>query len=35
VSLENAAEWIRAGAAAVSVGSALVSLGVVRDESWM
>ena len=34
VSLENAAEWIRAGAAAVSVGSALVSAGVVRDESW-
>jgi 2-dehydro-3-deoxyphosphogluconate aldolase/(4S)-4-hydroxy-2-oxoglutarate aldolase len=34
VSLENAGEWIRAGAAAVSVGGALVSPAVVRDESW-
>jgi 2-dehydro-3-deoxyphosphogluconate aldolase/(4S)-4-hydroxy-2-oxoglutarate aldolase len=34
VSLENASEWIRAGAAAVSVGSALVSSGVVRDAAW-
>jgi 2-dehydro-3-deoxyphosphogluconate aldolase / (4S)-4-hydroxy-2-oxoglutarate aldolase len=34
VSLENAGEWIRAGAAAVSVGSALVCSGVVRDAAW-
>ena len=34
LSLENAGEWIRAGAAAVSVGSALVSSGVVRDAAW-
>jgi len=34
VSLENAGEWIRAGAAAVSVGSALVTPALVRDESW-
>lgn len=34
VSHENAADWIRAGAAAVSVGGGLVSSGVVRDESW-
>jgi 2-dehydro-3-deoxyphosphogluconate aldolase/(4S)-4-hydroxy-2-oxoglutarate aldolase len=34
VSLENAGEWIRAGAAAVSVGSALVSDALVRDQSW-
>ena len=34
VSLENAGEWIRAGAAAVSVGSALVSSGAVRDAAW-
>ena len=34
VSLENAGEWIRAGAAAVSIGSALVSDALVRDESW-
>lgn len=34
VSLENAGEWIRAGAAAVSVGSALVSASVVRDAAW-
>ena len=34
VSLENAADWIRAGAAAVSVGGALVSATLVRDQSW-
>ena len=34
VSLENAAEWIRAGAAAVSVGSAIVNGTLVRDQSW-
>jgi len=34
VSLENAGEWIRAGAAAVSVGSALVSPEVIRDSAW-
>ncbi len=34
VSLENAGEWLRAGAAGVSVGSALVSESLVRDESW-
>jgi len=34
VTLENTAEWIRAGAAAVSVGSALVSATLVRDQSW-
>jgi len=34
VALENAAEWIRAGAAAVSVGSAIVSGTLVRDQSW-
>ena len=34
VSLENAGEWIRAGAAAVSVGSALVSPELVRDAAW-
>lgn len=34
VSLENAGEWIRAGAAAVSVGSALVSPELLRDEAW-
>src|SRR5207247_7475346 len=31
VSLENAGEWIRAGAAAVSVGSALVSAARLAD----
>ncbi len=31
VSLENAGEWIRAGAAAVSVGSALVSAALLAD----
>ncbi len=34
VSLENAGEWIRAGAAAVSVGSAIVSGTLVRDQAW-
>jgi len=34
VSLENAGEWIRAGAVAVSVGGALVSDALVRDQSW-
>lgn len=34
VSLENAGEWIRAGAAAVSVGSALVNAALVRDAAW-
>ena len=33
VSLENAGDWIRAGAAAVSVGSALVSAALLTDES--
>jgi len=34
VSLENAGEWIRAGAAAVSVGGALVTAAVVREAAW-
>ncbi len=34
VSLENAGEWIRAGATAVSVGSALVSPELIRDSAW-
>jgi 2-dehydro-3-deoxyphosphogluconate aldolase/(4S)-4-hydroxy-2-oxoglutarate aldolase len=34
VSLENAGEWIRAGAVAVSVGSALVSAALLRDAAW-
>ena len=34
VSLENAAEWIRAGAAAISVGSALVSAAPVGHAAW-
>jgi len=33
VSLENAGEWIRAGAAAVSVGGALLSAALLRSES--
>ena len=33
VSLENTGEWIRAGAAAVSVGSALASAALLTDES--
>jgi len=31
VSLANAGEWIRAGAAAVSVGTSLINAGSVRD----
>lgn len=34
VSLENAAEWVRAGAAAISVGSALVNPALVRAAQW-
>ncbi len=34
VSLDNTAEWIRAGAAAVSVGSALVTGALVREAAW-
>ncbi len=34
VSIANAGEWIRAGAAAVSVGSALVSPQLIRDAAW-
>jgi 2-dehydro-3-deoxyphosphogluconate aldolase/(4S)-4-hydroxy-2-oxoglutarate aldolase len=34
VSLENAAEWVRAGAAAISVGSALVTPALVREAQW-
>jgi 2-dehydro-3-deoxyphosphogluconate aldolase/(4S)-4-hydroxy-2-oxoglutarate aldolase len=34
VSLENAGERIRGGAAAVSVGSALVSPERMRDSAW-
>jgi 2-dehydro-3-deoxyphosphogluconate aldolase/(4S)-4-hydroxy-2-oxoglutarate aldolase len=34
VSLENAGEWIRAGAAAVSVGGALVTAALVREAAW-
>ena len=34
VSLDNAGDWIRAGAAAVSVGGALVNGTLVREQSW-
>src|SRR5881392_1809026 len=34
VSLENGGDWIRAGAVALSVGSALVSATLVRNQSW-
>ena len=34
VSLENAGAWIRAGAAAVSVGGALVSASLVAEAAW-
>jgi len=34
VSLENAGEWIRAGAAAVSVGGAMVTAALVREAAW-
>ncbi|HEV8265754.1 MAG TPA: bifunctional 4-hydroxy-2-oxoglutarate aldolase/2-dehydro-3-deoxy-phosphogluconate aldolase [Gemmatimonadales bacterium] len=33
VSLDNAGDWIRAGAAAVSVGSALITAALLRPES--
>ena len=34
VSLENAGDWIRAGAIAVSLGSALVSPSLVAEQAW-
>jgi len=34
VSLDNAGHWIRAGAIAVSVGSALVSPSLVAEQAW-
>jgi len=34
VSLDNAADWIRAGAVAVSVGGALVSPSLVAEQAW-
>ena len=34
VSLDNTAEWIQAGAAAVSVGSALITAALVREAAW-
>jgi len=34
VSLDNAGDWIRAGAIAVSVGSALVSPSLVAEQAW-
>ncbi|OLD12346.1 MAG: hypothetical protein AUJ01_16405 [Acidobacteria bacterium 13_1_40CM_3_65_5] len=34
VSLDNTAEWIRAGAAAVSVGSGLVTGALVHEAAW-
>lgn len=34
VSVDNAADWIRAGAVAVSVGSALVSPSLVAERAW-
>ena len=34
VSLDNGGDWIRAGAVALSVGSALVSATLVRNQSW-
>jgi len=34
VSLDNAADWIRAGAIAVSVGTALVSPSLVAEQAW-
>lgn len=34
VSVETAGDWIRAGAAAVSVGGALVSPALVRNRAW-
>ena len=34
VSLDNAGDWIRAGATAVSLGSALVSPSLVTEQAW-
>ena len=34
VSLDNASDWIRAGAIAVSLGSALVSPSLVAEQGW-
>jgi 2-dehydro-3-deoxyphosphogluconate aldolase/(4S)-4-hydroxy-2-oxoglutarate aldolase len=34
VSLDNAGDWIRAGALAVSLGSALVSPSLVAERAW-
>jgi 2-dehydro-3-deoxyphosphogluconate aldolase/(4S)-4-hydroxy-2-oxoglutarate aldolase len=34
VTPQNVGEWIRAGAAAVGVGSALVSAQIVKDKNW-
>ncbi|PYP58900.1 MAG: 2-dehydro-3-deoxyphosphogluconate aldolase [Gemmatimonadetes bacterium] len=34
VSLDNAGDWIRAGAVAVSVGSALVGPSLVAEQAW-
>jgi len=34
VSLDNAGDWIRAGAIAVSLGSALVSPSLVAEQGW-
>src|SRR5207237_6848672 len=34
VALDNAGDWIRAGAAAVSLGSALVSPSLVTEQGW-
>jgi len=34
VSLDNAGDWIRAGAIAVSLGSALVSPSLVTEQAW-
>ena len=34
VSLDNAGDWIRAGAIAVSLGSALVSPSLVMEQAW-
>lgn len=34
VTVQNVGEWIRAGATAVGVGSALVSAQIVKDKNW-
>jgi len=34
VSLDNAGDWVRAGAVAVSIGSALVSPALVAERAW-